>query len=174
MKKVLLLVLVIASTFAASAQTEKGTWLLGGNANFHSSKSSGSSSTTFVSITPNIGYFICDDLAVGGMADFYSESDYQTDFNIGPFVRYYFLPIGTNAKLFGQGSIGFGSNKYSGESSLGYTKWALAAGPAFFLSPTVALETTLYYSSSKDKGFSAYNSFGVNVGFQIHLKRGKK
>lgn len=172
MKKLVLFFAIAIAAVSANAQTGKGTWLVGGSAGFSTSKQSGSSSTTTVNISPDAGYFFADNLAVGANIGFMSVKDAYTQFNIGPFVRYYFLPLGENAKLFGQGNIGFGSYKPSGGSSTSSFNWGLAAGPAFFLNEHVALETTLSYGSFKYSGFDATNTFAVNVGFQIHIGNG--
>lgn len=175
MKKVIFTIVIAATAFAANAQTGKGNWLIGGSASFSSSKDGGEgaeSVSNFV-IAPDAGYFVADDLAVGAMIQFQSATGGYSNFAAAPFVRYYFLPIGDNAKLFGQGSFGFGSTKLSSDDeSVSSTAWELRAGPAFFLNPNVALETTLSYGQTKLKDVPASKAFGVNVGFQIHLGGG--
>jgi hypothetical protein len=169
------LTLVIATaSFAANAQTAQGNWLIGGGAGFSSGKSSGaSSSTSTFFIAPNAGYFVADDIAVGAEVSFVSLTGGYSSFSAAPFVRYYFLPLGDAAKLLAQGSFGFGSSKGGdGASSVSSTNWKIEAGPAFFLNQHVALETLLYYGSEKEKDFPAFNSFGVSVGFQIHIGGG--
>jgi hypothetical protein len=174
MKKVVLLFAVAIAAFSANAQTGKGTWLLGGSAGFSSGKSSGGTSTTQFNISPDAGYFVAENVAVGGMLSFssYKYVATTTNFNVAPFVRYYFLPLGTSAKLFGEGMFGFGSQKTTGFSAVNSTMWQIKAGPAFFLNESIALETALYYNSNKVKSTPAYNTFGVNVGFQIHFNCG--
>jgi len=164
-----------ATVFTAKAQTAEGTWLVGGSASFTSAKAGGASeSTSSFAIAPDAGYFIADNLAVGASISFQSATGGYSSFLGAPIVRYYFFPIGDNAKLFAQGQFGFGSIKPSSESeSQSYTVWALQAGPAFFLNEHVALETTIGYSQSKAKDIPAAKAFGVNVGFQIHLGGGK-
>ena len=171
MKKALLTLVIAAASFAANAQTGQGNWLIGGGAGFSSGKSSGaSSSTSYFYLAPNAGYFVADDIAVGAEVSFASQTGGYSSFSAAPFVRYYFLPLGDAAKLLAHGSFGFGSSK-SGDSaqSVSSTNWKIAAGPAFFLNQHVALETLLYYGSEKMKDFPAFNSFGVSIGFQIHL-----
>lgn len=163
--------LIAAASFAANAQTGQGNWLIGGGAGFSSGKSSGaSSSSSNFFLAPDAGYFVADDLAVGAQVSFYSQTGGYSSFSAAPFVRYYFLPLGDAAKLLAQGSFGFGSSKSGdGAQSVSSTNWKIAAGPAFFLNQHVALETLLYYGSEKEKDFPAFNSFGVSIGFQIHL-----
>lgn len=169
-----MIVIVVAAAITASAQTQKGNWLVGGSANFSSVKQGEFSATSF-GISPMAGYFIVEDLALGASLNFSSfkeeDDDASTEFSIGPFVRYYFVDLGPSAKLFGQANVAFGSSKYI--NSEGFTEWGISAGPAIFLNPHTALEITLGYGSQKYKDADdAVNAFGVNVGFQIHLGGG--
>lgn len=153
------------------AQTGKDTWLLGGNAGFSSQKQG--STTTYLNFSPNAGYFVINDLAIGGLLSYTSIKpegyDAISSFSFSPFVRYYFLPLGSGAKLFGNGSFGFGSAKQSGTSE-SFTTWSLSAGPAIFLNQNTALEIALSYGSMKYKNDpDAINTFGINIGFQVHL-----
>jgi opacity protein-like surface antigen len=164
--------IAIATLIAATSfsQTSKGTWLLGGSAGFNSQKAGSAASVSTIEISPNAGYFISNNLAVGASVMFESESKHHTAFNFGPMVRYYFAEMGKKAKLFAHAGIGFGSTKPEGGSSVSSTTWGVKAGPAFFLSKNIALETTVGYSSLKVKDVAdATSNFGVNVGFQIHL-----
>ena len=171
MKKVIFTIAIATFAFAANAQTGQGNWLIGGGAGFSSGKSSGaSSSNSNFYLAPDAGYFVADDLAVGAQVSFSSQTGGYSSFSAAPFVRYYFLPLGDAAKLLAHGSFGFGSSKFGdGEETVSSTSWKIAAGPAFFLNQHVALETLLYYGSEKSKDAAAYNSFGVSIGFQIHL-----
>ena len=116
-------------TLASEAQTSKGNFLLGGSVSFNSAKekvtlegtSETSKPTTTLAFTPNAGYFIMDNLAVGGSLTLLSvnekESETKTStFLFAPFVRYYFLSLGENVKFLGQGSFGIGSISVDGES----------------------------------------------------------
>lgn len=172
MKKIILFAAFAVVAFATQAQTEKSTWLLGGAAGFASEGKDDYKTTSFF-ISPKAGYFVMDNLAIGAGLGFSSvkggDDDAETNLSFGPFVRYYFVNLGENAKLFGNANVGFGSTKVSGES-LGTTQWGISAGPAIFLNKNTALEMTLGYGSLKYNGDSeALNSFGVAIGFQIHL-----
>jgi Outer membrane protein beta-barrel domain len=172
MKKLLLSISFFALGFIANAQTKKSTWLLGGGLSFSSQKNFSS-----FYVYPDIGYFIQDNLVVGGYLDIgtskVKDADASNSLLVGPFVRYYFANLGDKVKLFSDASFGFGSEKQSGTSSE-YTKWQLLAGPAFFLNESIALEAKLNYSSQKFKNTDASNSFGLIVGFRIHFKNDKK
>lgn len=172
MKKIFTLAVVTIISASAFSQTQKGNWLVGGSAGFSSQSQSGSSTTTTeLSITPTAGYFISNNLAVGASLNFGSQKSGSTTvstFGIGPMVRYYFAELGKNAKIYGQGEFAYASVSSGGTTNTG-TGWALQAGPAFFLNKNVAIETTLRYGSVKPQNANNVNTFGVNVGFQIHL-----
>lgn len=202
MKKVVLFFAVAIAAVSANAQTDKGQWLVGGNASFNTSKSDfgfvedeeiADAKTTNLSLNPNAGYFFMNNLAGGLRVNLSSTSTKgeheQGDvkatssiYTIAPFVRYYFVSLNDNkVKLFGDASYGFGSTKSKievdgdevADGSASVSSFGIAAGPAFFLSPNTALEVTLNYNSTKFEDSDANGSFGIGVGFQIHLG-GKK
>ena len=176
MKKVLFVFSVLGISLTSFGQINKGQWLVGGTAGFESSKVGdieSTKSTTFT-FSPNAGYFFINNLAGGLRVNVSSIKDEGEDafttVLFAPFARYYFLPAEQKVNIFADASYGFGSMK-QGESE-SFNQFAFAAGPAVFLSPNTALEFALQYRS---QGGDAYggddhlNSFGVNVGFQVHL-----
>lgn len=170
MKKILTIAIATLVAGTSFAQTSKGNWLVGGSAGFNSSKSGSADAVSTLNISPNAGYFFGNNFAAGLSVSLESESKHHSSFNFGPMVRYYFAEMGKNAKLFAHANVGFGSYKPEGGTSTSSTAWGIKAGPAFFLTKNVALETTVGYSSMKWKDAAdATTNFGVNVGFQIHL-----
>ena len=172
MKKYLIIgVLIILST-TGFAQIRKGQYLVGGNAGFSSTSSGGVTQTT-VSFNPNYGRFLVDKFALGLETSLSSTSetgsDAFTSYIVAPFLRYYFLPTDKKVNVFAQTSFGFGSASSGGQTSSA-NAFGASAGPAIFLSPNTALEITLNYVSSGGDGYvSRVGTFGMNVGFQIHL-----
>lgn len=87
---------LVMITGASFAQTAKSTWLLGGSAGFNSSKQGDFKWTQF-NLSPNAGYFFMNNLAAGLSLDFSSykeeNTDAQTMFSVGPFIRYYFVDL---------------------------------------------------------------------------------
>ncbi len=172
MKKILSIAIATLVAGTSFAQTSKGNWMVGGSAGFNSEKTGSGPSSSTIELAPNAGYFVSNNIAVGASVDLMSVSNSGgSSFNFGPMVRYYFVEMGKNAKLFANANIGFGSVKPAGAtSSTSSTAWGIKAGPAFFLTKNVALEATLGYSSMKWKDApDATTNFGVNFGFQIHL-----
>ncbi len=173
MKKLFIIAVLVTVSSLGYSQVSKSTWLLGGSAGF--SATTGDYKSTSININPNIGYFVMDKLAVGARIgfDYYKPKDVDasTEFSAGPFVRYYFVDLGSKAKLFGHAQFGFGSTKEGGGESVSSTNWGIYAGPAFFLNPSIALEATLGYGASKSKGTPSQGAFGLNIGFQIHFAK---
>ena len=173
MKNLLLGLLLIVSA-GLSAQTMQGQWMVGGTAGFNSTSNDpdgGADAVTTFNLNPNIGYFVIDNLAIGLNLGFESHSGAGSVFSVGPQVRYYFVNLGESAKLFAQGRFGFASFSPEEGDSYSGTEWGVGVGLAYFLNPHVALEGLLEYSSltpNSDFDFKQ-NTFGFNVGFQIHL-----
>lgn len=192
MKKLLFVILVFATYSSAFSQFQKGRMLAGGSLFFSNSTSKskfGNTTTTDVKfnsfgLTPDFGYFVIDNLAVGAGIELYltgvkfeSSGDKSNSSGIGftPFVRYYLDP-----GIFFQGAIGFGSNKVKDIDNTGTTtstvntsQWSLGAGYAYFLNDKVAIEPFLGYRSNSQKydndSKQLQNGLFLNVGFQIYL-----
>ncbi|TGE20495.1 hypothetical protein E5K00_21095 [Hymenobacter aquaticus] len=197
MKKPLLLGFLLAATASgASAQTEKGSVMLGSSLSELSfSKSQGGDTKYFSgALAPNVGVFVADRLALGAQlglgyqsrkitsAGFNSKSNYF-EYGIAPFVRYYFSDASKH-KFFGQASYGITgfTNTYSvndGYNSNRTTTGSFGGGRAslgysYFVVPTVALEVQPYFdwNNRGTLATSPRNSLGLSVGFQIFLPKG--
>jgi hypothetical protein len=189
MKRILLSTLVILSLyFSANAQLEKGSWMVGGSLGVSSTTTpeyQGNYTTTQVSISPRAGYFFIDRLTAGlSINSSFSHSHYggssanpntynDNAYGVGPFVRYYFLPTQKPANILLELSDQYSWLSYSGlpnterENSYGF-----AAGPAFFLSPSVALECTLGYTWNKTINYNPQQNshvFRTAIGLQVYL-----
>ena len=179
MKKVFFATVLTVSVIAASAQINQGQWLVGGTANFTSSKQ-GDAKWSDLTFSPDAGYFFINNLAGGLRVNITNHKpdggDATTFLAVAPFVRYYFLPAAQKVNILADAQYGFGSGKEGGTSA-SINMYQISAGPAVFLTPNTALEFTLFYSSTggkfyTDGGLDRMNAFGVNIGFQIHLGEG--
>lgn len=191
----LFLALSLLITLTTNAQITKGNWMVGGSGDFSTKKlvnnySDGTSETNAfrsIEITPNIGYFIKDKLAlgvkIGYEGEFYSgntsspEQHYNTIYS-GPFVRYYLLNSQKLINPFIESSFIFG-NKHSSSSAFKSTNTSinsvyLSAGSSLFLNSSVGLDLTLKYSIKDEKVESnklKTNDFQIGIGFQIFLEK---
>lgn len=194
MKRALLLLFTFVITVTATAQIDKGNFLLGVNASFKKNNwnteyrdSTGSTLAgkhTTLSVNFNGGYFLLNKLAVGARLNL-NQSKSESTWNPGkegdrkvtwgPFARYYFLPRHEKINLFADAGYYFEYETYNNsqdeDSNNGYT---IAAGPAFFIHPAVALEFSIGYSRrlSSPPGMKAY-SVQSALGLQVHLGKNK-
>jgi hypothetical protein len=196
MKPSLVIFAILIFSSSAQAQLDKNTWLVGGSASFYASKRgyvsyvnpgvNGYSNDVHLSLSPNIGYFIANKLAVG-LRPFFSwgKGQYYTDdplssggksdskrYGIGPFVRYYFLEMTKQYNLLSEISYQAGTwNSEGAKGELNY--FNVLVGPVLFFNSAVGLELLLGYSASNEelKGYSKSSpkGFAINIGFQIHL-----
>lgn len=199
MKKTLVLLLIITS-FSLSAQTNKGSFMIGGTASFTFQKSQsdgmGLGKGKVLSASPQVSYFFIKNFSVGlSFPLSRSWHKYTTSYNpqeefhtvsystgLGPVVRYYF-PV-KNFFIIAQGSYGWyytkstydtidpvtGTIQGSDERSTKNKGYSLAAGPAFFLSPYTSIEILATYRDSSYDNID--NSiFDISVGLQIYLPK---
>jgi hypothetical protein len=160
--------------FASIAQIKKGNWMMGGSASFSSSKSTQSGidipEKIRFSLSPNIGYFVIDKLAVGSSAQLGTETGTETGFGLGPFVRYYFLEKEKPINFFSEASYSFFRYVHN---TAKYDSLNIKAGAVYFLNNSVGLEVALNYLNQKNNLDYKNNSIYLGVGFQIHLEREK-
>ena len=163
MKKALFLsalVLGLLVSLNSQAQTEEGSWYLGGNSNlsFASTSYEGYGSESAFNIGIKAGNFVTDDIMLGASINFIDlDGDNMTI--IGLFGRYYI------EKFFLGG--GFYSTKLSGwDSSL--NSIGFEAGYAIFLNDFVSIEPSVVYELGIGD-YDGVNTFGVRIGFGIYL-----
>ncbi|MBC7949655.1 MAG: outer membrane beta-barrel protein [Chitinophagaceae bacterium] len=115
-------------------------------------------------------------------------------FGISPFVRYYFLKKSSKINLFADASYLYEDTKQEyrqrqestppggmpsisesfSKTSSTSNGFSIAAGPAFFLNPKVAIELSVGYTTSKgDDSEAKETGILLGVGFAIHLGKGK-
>ena len=198
MKHSFLLGMVLLFSSVAFSQINKRQWLIGGSGSLFTTKLTNSGQSTYTAkgsgiiLSPNVGYFPVNNL-IGGLRTYfgyshnkggynngyaaYTQTSWQTQ--VGPFVRYYFLPAQHKMNLLADASyfVGWTHTKENSYNSA-YQKhkdrlhgYSFSAGPVWFLNPATALELTLDYSNN----YLPSRNTGVylNVGLQVHLRKGK-
>jgi long-subunit fatty acid transport protein len=197
----LLLGIAVHLGFTLSAQTNKGSFLIGGDASFTSSTTSSNGNETKltqISINPTVGYFIIDNLVVGASLPMsYAKSKFSltqfdsktTSLTLGPLVRYY-IPVGKVA-FFAEGIYAFGiidtewpifdpimgsivvMNNNGKDKKL-----SLGIGTTYFVNESVGIEVGLFYTHRKTEYENSEiipdydtEAFNIRVGLQFYLVR---
>ncbi|WP_326983754.1 OmpW family outer membrane protein [Chryseobacterium sp. MYb264] len=202
MKK-LLLAGAVALFGLSNAQMTKGDWVISGNTglgfNAQSStvKANGESNDgpkiSNFSITPSVGYFVIDGLAVGIDLGFNSNTNKfdgdkltNTTFSVMPTATYYF---NTGSKFFPFVGAGIGyatyKEKYSLSSGAAFNAdakndgltWKAKAGVTYMATPSLGINLGLGFDQFYTKNTvlntevkTTRNNFGVNVGFSYFIK----
>ena len=185
--------------FALNGQTEKGNVLIGGEniLDFTSRKDDDNDKRTFAELSPQIGFFVVDGLAVGAEIPMShssrnsedGSSDRSTFLAVSPFLRYYF---GTShIKPYLHGEAGFGSFRAKITRAPGQGNvtpppvdlstriflYEIGGGLGIFLNDKVSLDFGLRYTSvlsspsagtdSNSKGIT--NELGIGIGIVLAL-----
>ena len=158
----------------SNAQIQKGNWMVGGQvANIRFTNG------FTLDLTPQLGYFIQDNWAVGGRVNLniadQTNGGTTTNIDLGAFTRYYFsgdevATLTNNGRFFLQGDVGFsGINQSSGATTNG-VGLGIGAGYAYFITPNVGLEGLLRFAGVAGGGNKNFNgNLGLGIGFQIYL-----
>lgn len=158
----------------------EGDVIVEGNVNFNSTNDKNSDTkTNEFGISPKVGYFLSDDLAIGGMLDFNSykrevagtDTNKTSGFGFGVFGRYYFLELGERFKTFTELGIGYNTDDDKiadlKENTIGA---GLTLGINYFVKENIALsfglDNLLSFSSSKldTSGAKAETNFNLGAG----------
>ena len=175
MKKLLLSILLITTVLFSNAQISQNNWMVGGSFAFTSSEVMDITTKTTL-FSPNIGYFFVDRFA-GGIKGNLSAlkmegEDVMSSSMFGPYLRYYLFKNDKDFNLHFDGSYMFGATKAAGET-FNQNGYELAVTPMVFLNKHTALELRVSYGSVDTEGETERtNTFGLGVGFQIHLGGG--
>ena len=200
MRHLLLFISFLSFTNMALCQLDKGTWLIGGSGSFQSNKRDfivGQDIVLYkdidVALSPSVGYFIIDKLAIGIKPSFsWSKSDYVRTISgnvsggkgnnswlyLGPFGRYYLLRKDNNYNILVDASYSYGIQSNFGAKSGHSNSFRFMTGPEFYFNSSVGIELLVGYSSRKDSFYDIgqsqyYRGFLTTIGFQIHLERDK-
>jgi hypothetical protein len=189
-KTTLILSILLFTAICANSQITKGYWLVGGNASLsfdeqlNSFADGSSAKRTLLELSPNIGYFLTDQLATGAKINIqgvyykYIEGSNGTNYTFGPFIRYYFLKPEKLINVFVETSFLYGINhrpKYEGfyEAHNNYVyKYNGVIGTSIFLNDVVSINFSLDYTrTTYDDGsqLQKNNDITFGIGFQIFL-----
>jgi outer membrane protein len=176
MKKILLTAIAVMGFTFANAQTtgfSKGSTFISGAVSISSDKTGDAKSNGF-EIEPKVGYFLTENIALGGKLGFSSdkfESGAKDNaFTVGAFGRYYFAPA-SQFSLFTQLGVDYTSHKLkpsngkSNELGLG-----LGLGLSYFLSNHFAIEANwagLEYSVNNNGGHGADKTNNFYLGSDL-------
>lgn len=166
-----------------NAQITKGNWMVGGSGSFTSYNSTNYNNNIETTqtgygfnISPNLGYFIADNIALGSSAGFgfsnpSGSNNNSHSYGLAPFVRYYFRKSEKVINPFLQTSYGFSEGKSDSGGLSNNSGYTVKGGSAIFFNSSVALELTLNYESFKNNLDSKSKYFTIGLGFQIHLEK---
>jgi hypothetical protein len=175
MKKLVLLLSLVFS-LSSFGQIEKpitkGNKILSGagSVQFFQARSGNFAANTFyLSLSPGVGYFILDNLAIGINTNFEltkaGGSGVYT-FGLGPYARYYF-----NNGLFFRTDIGYNLLHGLGNSTAKQKEYTIipGIGYAIFLNPKVSFEPSLNYRHVNGPDNQSQNGVFLELKFSIFL-----
>ncbi len=195
MKKTLLLLPVFLPMLCpVLAQTDQGSWLMGGSAGLDYTVQS-SSRIFNVSLSPQTGYFVADNFAVGLRLPLGLQSNFTRNMGtggvrtenrmltyrvgIGPFVRYYFGKSAIRPFVNAGTDYQFSRTRVKENYSDGSKEIRLSredsyslfggVGMAYFISQFVGLESQLGYTYFRSDELNKYSRLGLSVGLQIYI-----
>ena len=185
------------NSLTAECQITRKNWFVGGTGKFYSYATQHTSSThsnegkyTKIDLSPAIGYFFMDKLALGVRPTFSSHKGEVTipgggstnmqRYWIGPFGRYYFLQPDKLVNILTDISYQYGF--YGGTAYGKLNTFSAMVGTVVYFNSCVGIEFLLGYSSSLEniEGFredaedflkETRKGFQMGIGFQIHLEK---
>lgn len=198
MKKILLLstLFIMGFTGIANAQIEQGNLMLGSDigSGLVSNTSNGLFGLNFglnegagynLGISPKVGYFVKDNFLLGAVVNLgfaksaknRGISTQTTTYGVQALTRYYLSPgekgvdnLLKEGRFFMEATAGIaGVNVKNGATTNGFA-FGVGPGYSYFVSNTVALETSLKYNGLVGGGNTTYqHALGLNFGVQVFL-----
>ncbi|WP_347052731.1 outer membrane beta-barrel protein [Flavobacterium olei] len=176
MKKIVLAAIAVLGFSFANAQTtgfSKGDTFIAGSVGIASQKTGDSKSNGF-ELVPQAGYFVSENIALGGKLGFTSlkdENEIKTSaFKVGAFGRYYFTPA-SQFSVFGQLGVDYTGYKVKpGDFKSNELGLGLGLGMSYFLSNHFAIEANwagLEYSVNNNGGHGAEKTNSFYLGSDL-------
>ena len=181
MKKILISGLGLLMLTTGFAQTQKGNVLIGANLSDIGLNFQKDNTQFSLNINPKAGWFVKDNLAVGGEVNMGLNTQKGATaiaYGFGVFGRKYYGAETTNlartAKWFLEANAGIYGLNISGtdliKSSTNGVGLGIGPGYSYFISQNIALEALAKYNFTAGFGNSpANNSIKLGLGFQIYL-----
>lgn len=184
MKKRTILLFVgiaMACIFRADAQIQKGNLMVGANLADMSLGLQKDNTNFSLSINPKLGYFIQDNIAIGGEVNLgFATAKGYTDINylVGAFGRYYFSDqqaiLLKHSRFFIEANAGISGENHKPKdmpsSSTNGLGIGFGPGVAYFITPNIGLEALLKYNLLVGFGSATtVNRLSFGLGFQIYL-----
>ena len=159
------MMIAISLSSMAYSQTYKGNWIVSGNSSFQvlSSTPEGGDASTTVTLSPSIGYFVANNLAIGASVSLQSTEG-TTIYSILPTASYYF-ETQSQIRPFVELGIGYASISADDENFGGLAVGA-GAGIMYLFNQNVGLNVGLQYLRN-DFDLGVINTFGGAMGFSI-------
>lgn len=166
------------------SQITKGNWMLGGLISYastnYNSTNYGSPHTSYnLQVRPGAGYFFIDKLAagikvgIGKIGDKGLRTSY-TDFNFGPFCRYYLLNPEKNINIITEAGYLYGFETGTASGKTQKNTFSFSAGPVIYFNTVVGMEMLISYSTYKYPIVTgSNNTIMFGIGLQVHLEREK-
>jgi len=142
------------------------------------SEKEGDIKTTSFEINPRVGFFVSDNIAIGGQIGYSSDktdddgttTDEASTLSIGAFGRYYFTPA-SDFSLFGQLGLNYNTTDHGDADykTNGFDA-GLGLGLSYFVSDNFAIEATfgaLGFTSEKDDTDGAENQTSFDLGLDM-------
>lgn len=168
---------MIGFTMNAKAQIQQGNVLVGADfANFNVGLSK--PNVIDLNLTPSAAWFIQDNVALGGYVNFGLQtakgSSTTTTYGVGALGRYYTgkdVEVLKHGRFFGEATFGFGGTSVSdGGGSTNGINFSFGPGFAYFVTPSIGLETMVKYNGLGGFGDIGYQSnLNLSFGLQFYL-----
>jgi hypothetical protein len=188
MKTIFLTLFLLFSVLTNFAQLDKGTWLVGGNGSYNSTKVTDREPFTYnngtgkeLILSPNVGYFVIDKLCFGlkpsfrkYKGTFIGGNPNAHWFDIGPFGRYYFLDKEKQFNILTELSTQFGVFNDLGVKTSTSTILSAMGGIEAFFNSSCGVELLMGYQNNREKfdnGIKRKQGFQMKIGFQLHLTK---
>jgi hypothetical protein len=198
--------LLFCASFLSAQYTDQGNFMLGSTFGLsaanstisHNAGDGGASvenpTSTLFTISPSVGYFVLDELAIGISMDYtfsrvrsaVGEKNEDSNVLFGPFARYY-LPIADDMAVFLEGSFGFGNSRNDMElggqpQNIRTNMVAFGVGPGLtiFSTSAIGIEALCKYNYSRStfdttigginaKTITRTNQFDFSVGMRFYF-----